>query len=324
MPHLPFFWGDGVDLSSSFFFGMGAIPKKKGGKKGGSSFFYTDGPRSPFFLRLSFKKLRDPPFFPFFGGLRLQGTEKLPSLPGNWNSNFSQGLLEGTCAHGIRRGRPTHCACFTRLQVQKTREGCGCFWSLCGSSGGKFRENSGKIAGKFFPNSQMLQILGFRAPGKANPPGTLGPHCRDLVPTFPAGCFLKSTVPAFSSFSGKYTTGSFRPWMGKIANRQLLAVLLEGSGGGLGAQAPSFEDWFFLGVTPKGWFPLVAHRCCDPCRAHSVAANSRNFGDVAGVSRYSLPTITKNDTVATHLATPLAVGIAGKFPCKNGSRYTGV
>ena len=84
---------------------------------------------------------------------------------------------------------------------QKTREGCGCFWGLCGSSGGKFRENSGKIAGKFFPNRQMLQILGFRAPGKANPPGTLGPHCRDLVPTFRAGCFLKSTVPAFSSFS---------------------------------------------------------------------------------------------------------------------------
>ena len=47
----------------------------------------------------------------------------------------------------------------------------------------------------------MLQILGFRAPGKANLPGTLGRHCRDLVPTFRAKCFLKSTVPAFSSFS---------------------------------------------------------------------------------------------------------------------------
>ena len=62
---------------------------------------------------------------------------------------------------------------------------------------GKFRENCWKI----FPNREMLQILGFRAPGKANLPGTLGPHCRDLVPTFRAGCFLKSTVPAFSSFS---------------------------------------------------------------------------------------------------------------------------
>ena len=84
---------------------------------------------------------------------------------------------------------------------QKTRGGCGCFWGLCGSSGGKSRENSGKIAGKFFLNRQMLQILRFEAPGKANLPGTLGPHCRDLVPTFRAGCFLKSTVPAFSSFS---------------------------------------------------------------------------------------------------------------------------
>ena len=87
------------------------------------------------------------------------------------------------------------------LICQKTREGCGCFWGLFGSSGGKLRESSGKFAGKFFPDREMLQILGFRAPGKANLPGTLGPHCRDLVPTFRAGCFLKSTVPAFSSFS---------------------------------------------------------------------------------------------------------------------------
>ena len=84
---------------------------------------------------------------------------------------------------------------------QKTREGCGCFRGLCRSSAGKFRENSGKTAGKIFPKREMLQILGFRAPGKANLPETLGPHCRDLVPTFRVGCFLKSTVPAFSSFS---------------------------------------------------------------------------------------------------------------------------
>ena len=58
---------------------------------------------------------------------------------------------------------------------------------------GKSRENCWKIL--------PLQILGFRALGKANLPGTLGPHCRDLVPTFRGGCFfLKSTVPAFSSF----------------------------------------------------------------------------------------------------------------------------
>ena len=47
----------------------------------------------------------------------------------------------------------------------------------------------------------MLQILILRAPEKANLPGTLGRHCRDLVRTFCAGCFLKSTVPAFSCCS---------------------------------------------------------------------------------------------------------------------------
>ena len=77
--------------------------------------------------------------------------------------------------------------------------------AVSGVCSGVLRENSGKvpgkIAGKCFPNREMLQILGFRAPGNANLPGTLGPHCRDLVPTFRAGCFLKSTVPAFSGFS---------------------------------------------------------------------------------------------------------------------------
>ena len=50
-------------------------------------------------------------------------------------------------------------------------------------------ENSGKIAGKIFPNREMLQIPGFRAPGKANLPGTLGRHCLDLDHTFRAGLF---------------------------------------------------------------------------------------------------------------------------------------
>ena len=77
----------------------------------------------------------------------------------------------------------------------------GSVQEFCRKVPGKLRENSGKIAGKFFPNREMLQILGFRAPGKANLPETLGPHCRDLVPTFRAWCFLKSTVPTFSSFS---------------------------------------------------------------------------------------------------------------------------
>ena len=47
----------------------------------------------------------------------------------------------------------------------------------------------------------MLQILRFWAPGKADLPGTLGRHRLDLAPTLPAGCCLKSTVPAFSSLS---------------------------------------------------------------------------------------------------------------------------
>ena len=65
-------------------------------------------------------------------------------------------------------------------RTQKTREGCGCFRGLFGGSRGKVRENPGKIAGKMFPKHKMLQILGFQAPGKANLPGTLGEHCREV------------------------------------------------------------------------------------------------------------------------------------------------
>ena len=67
--------------------------------------------------------------------------------------------------------------------------------AVSGVFAGVLEESSGKIpgknAGKFFPTRQMLQILGFRAPGKANLPATLGPHCRDLVPTFPRGVFFE-------------------------------------------------------------------------------------------------------------------------------------
>ena len=51
-------------------------------------------------------------------------------------------------------------------------------------SRGKLRESPGKIAGKMFPNREMLQILGFRAPGRANLPGALGPH-------LPCGMFFE-------------------------------------------------------------------------------------------------------------------------------------
>ena len=61
-----------------------------------------------------------------------------------------------------------------RKQVRKLETAGGCFWDLLGGSRGKFQENHGKIAGKIFPNRDMLQSLGFRAPGKANLPRTLG------------------------------------------------------------------------------------------------------------------------------------------------------
>ena len=72
-----------------------------------------------------------------------------------------------------------------------------------GGSRGNLQESPGKIAGKFFPNREMLKTLAFWAPGKADLPGTLCRHCLGLVPTFRAACFLKSTVPAFSIFSEK-------------------------------------------------------------------------------------------------------------------------
>ena len=91
---------------------------------------------------------------------------------------------------------------------QKTREGCGCFRGLFGGSPWGPRKILGKsreIAGKFFQNREMLQILGFRAPGKANLPGTLCRHCLDLVPTFRAGCFLKSFFWLKATFSNSCT-----------------------------------------------------------------------------------------------------------------------
>ena len=66
---------------------------------------------------------------------------------------------------------------------------------------GKFRENCWKI----FPESPNATNSRISGTGKGKPAGTLGPQCRDLVPTFRAGCFLKSTVPAFSSFSDNQT-----------------------------------------------------------------------------------------------------------------------
>ena len=74
---------------------------------------------------------------------------------------------------------------------QKTREGCGCFRGLFGGSLAKLRESPGKIAGKLFLNREMLQILGFRAPGNANLPGTFGRHCRGPCPHLPCRVFFE-------------------------------------------------------------------------------------------------------------------------------------
>ena len=49
--------------------------------------------------------------------------------------------------------------------------------AVSGVCSGVLEANSGKIAAThFFPNREMLQILGFGAPGKANLLGTLGVH----------------------------------------------------------------------------------------------------------------------------------------------------
>ena len=79
--------------------------------------------------------------------------------------------------------------------------------AVCGMRSGVAEENSGKVPGKllekFCPKHEMLHILGFRAPGRQTCREPWVDTARDLVPTFRAGCFSKSTVPAFSSFSDR-------------------------------------------------------------------------------------------------------------------------
>ena len=55
----------------------------------------------------------------------------------------------------------------------------------------RVRESPGKIAGNIFPNREMLQILGFVAPGKANLPRTLGAHRAEPCPDLPRGEFFE-------------------------------------------------------------------------------------------------------------------------------------
>ena len=96
--------------------------------------------------------------------------------------------------------------------VQKTREGCGCFWGLFGGSPGKLRESPGKIAGKFFLNREMLQILGFGAPGKANLPRTLGAHRPEPCPDLPHGEFFEIDSSSLLEFFWPIDGGLGRWW----------------------------------------------------------------------------------------------------------------
>ena len=77
-------------------------------------------------------------------------------------------------------------------------------WLFPGSVRGFSRKTPGKSresCWKKCPESRNATNSRISGTGKGKPAGNLGPHCRHLVPTFRAGCFLKSTVPAFSSFS---------------------------------------------------------------------------------------------------------------------------
>ena len=91
------------------------------------------------------------------------------------------------------------------ISNQRTREGCGCFRGLFGGSRGFSWESPRKIVEKMVPNRKMLQILGFRAPGKANLLGT----CREpwvdtawtLSPPSVRAVFWHRQFLVFSSFS---------------------------------------------------------------------------------------------------------------------------
>ena len=72
---------------------------------------------------------------------------------------------------------------------------------ICSGFSRKTPGNSRENCWKNFPESPNATNSRMSGTRKVNLPRTLGPHCRDLVPTFRAGCFLKPTVPAFSSFS---------------------------------------------------------------------------------------------------------------------------
>ena len=137
----------------------------------------------------SFLRLEIGQFSPYFGAISLlkckQEKNPLEKIQ-NKSSGDGTPRISVTC-----RGR-------TRLETKAHDflEGCGCF---PGSVRGFSRKTPGKSRGKLlkmFPESEMLQILGFSGSGKGKPAGNLGSTLPEPCPHLPCGVFLKSTVPA--------------------------------------------------------------------------------------------------------------------------------
>ena len=120
----------------------------------------------------------------------------------------------------------------TRPQIRKLEKAV----AVSGVCPGVLEENSGKIAGKFSRIGKCYKFWDFGRPAKANLPGTLGPHCRDLVPTYPAGCFLKSAVPAFSSFSDQNARISSETGIGGVKSPKIRG------GGGVNLEIPGVPE----------------------------------------------------------------------------------
>ena len=74
--------------------------------------------------------------------------------------------------------------------MQKTREGCGCFWDLLGVP----EENSGKVPGKLLgkcSESQNATNSRISGNGKGKPVGNLGSSLPGPCPHLPCGVFLE-------------------------------------------------------------------------------------------------------------------------------------
>ena len=116
-------------------------------------------------------------YLPVFARVRMQAARTL--------------ISEEIFPHATKTGRRNY---MNIRKLEKAVAVSGVFAGVLEEVLGKFRENCWKN----FPESP--NATNSRIWGKANLPGTLGPHCRDLVPTFRAGCFSKSTVQPSRAF----------------------------------------------------------------------------------------------------------------------------